>query len=203
MLKNKSPLGIVLLFSFLLASCATTKVAEQPPAKNENIPWGSRVQTLSGIQDWNLKAMIGIRNRSDAGSASMNWQQLNKTYHITLFGPLGTGSYELNGKPGRVELANSSGQHFYANSPEELLRMRTGWQLPVSDLYYWVRGLPVPNVPAQKKLDGYNHLVLLQQQGWTIQYLRYNSVNHVDVPSKIFLSNPEMDVKIVINQWQF
>lgn len=194
---------VIFIFAGFLASCATTRAPEHPPAQNETIPWGTRVQTLSGIQDWDLKAMIAIRNRNDAGTANMNWQQQNQNYHITLMGPLGSGSYELTGRPGRVELANSGGQHFYANSPEELLRKQTGWQLPVSDLFYWVRGLPVPNAPAEKKLDAYNHLVLLKQQGWIIQYLRYNSVNNVDIPTKIFLNNPSLDVKIVISQWQF
>ena len=64
------------------------------------------------------------------------------------------------------------------------------------------RGLPVPTAPAQKQFDQYHHLTQLIQQGWTIQYLNYISVNHIDVPNKLFLNNPELNVKIIITQWQ-
>ena len=191
---------IVILFFSILTGCATTQ--KNPTAQNENIPWDNRVQTLSGIVDFDLKSMIAIRNQADAGSASLQWQQQNQRYHILIFGPLGTGSYELTGEPGKVELATSSGKRFYATSPESLLMQQTGWQLPVSNLYYWIRGLPVPNVPAEKNFDAYHHLILLKQQNWIIHYLNYTSVNHIDLPQKIFLENPRINVKIVVNQWQ-
>lgn len=192
-----------LLFLSLLwlTSCAT--VSEQPQtALNQNMTWGTRVQKLSSLQTWDLKGMIAIREAHDAVSANLQWQQKYRNYHIALFGPMGTNSYELTGQPGKVELAAANGKHTNANSPEELLAQQAGWRLPVSNLYYWIRGLPVPDLPAQKQLDAYNHLIQLNQQGWNIHYLRYTSVNNIDLPSKIFLNNPDLNVKIVISQWQ-
>ena len=191
----------ILLFFSLLTSCAT--VSEQSQlAQNDNMSWDARVKALSQIKNWNLKGSMGIRQASNAVTANIVWQQQQQNYHISLFGPLGTYSYELTGRPGSVDLAAADGRHFHASTPEALLAEQAGWQLPVSNLYYWVRGLPVPNMPAQKQLDGYNHLTVLNQQGWTIRYLRYTSTNGMDLPSKIFLENPQLNVKIVISQWQ-
>lgn len=194
----------IVLFCFWLVSCTTMQPASQTP-QNEKLAWDNRVQTLSGIETWDLKGLIALRemHSKDDGTATLQWQQQHHHYHIALFGPLGSNSMELTGQPGRVELASANGKHFYANSPEQLLAQQTGWVLPVSNLYYWVRGIPVPNTPAEKEFDSYHHLTVLRQQGWTIQYLRYTSVRNIDVPSKIFLNNPDMNVKIVINQWQF
>ena len=198
---NLTRILLVVFFTTWITSCATTPV-EQKSAQNESMSWDSRVQTLSSIQDWNLKALIGIHSQRDDVSAVLQWQQQKQQYHITLFGPLGTGSYELNGQPGKVELASGNGQKFYANSPEALLAERAGWNLPVSNLYYWIRGLPVPNVSAQKSFDTYNHLTELKQEDWVIHYLSYNAVNRIDIPNKILLENPQLRVKIVIKQWQ-
>jgi len=186
----------------LLASCATVK--QQPAPQNKTIPVDNRVTTLSNIENWDLDAMIAIRNnaKNDAGSASMKWQQVRNNYNISLFGPLGTNSVKLTGRPGRVTMETANGQRSNAATPEMLLTEKTGWNIPVSSLYYWVRGIPVPNMPAQKKYDNYNHLISLQQQGWRIQYLNYTNVKQIDMPTKIFLSDSNLSVKIIINQWQ-
>ena len=189
-----------------MSGCATTS-GPQPvastAAQNKITSWDSRVQTLSEIENWNLKALIAIRNQSDAGTATLQWQQQLQKYHILIFGPIGTGSYELTGQPGKVELASSNGHRFYAKNPESLLQQQTGWKLPISHLHFWIRGLPAPGISAEKNLDHSNHLIGLKQDGWDIQFLRYVSVNGIDLPNKIFMNNSQVNVKIIINQWQF
>lgn len=193
---------ILILTCLWLTSCATVQPAPKL-AQNESMDWGQRVHTLNDVQKWNLHAQIALRqlHTSQAWSANLQWSQQKQNYHIALFGPLGTNSYELNGRPGNVELSMADGKHFTATSPETLLAKQTGWSLPVSNLYYWIRGLPVPSMSADKQFDNYYHLTVLKQDGWTIQYLRYTSVDRIDIPSKIFLNNPDLNVKIVISQW--
>jgi outer membrane lipoprotein LolB len=193
-------LPIILMSALWLASCATTPSATAP--QNKSAAWDDRVQTLSGIQDWDLNALIAIRARADGDSASLRWQQKKQNYTLNLFGPLGTNSFILRGEPGKVTLQNPKGQTFSAKTPELLVAQQTGWQLPVSYLSYWIRGLPVPNIPAEKHFDAYNHLSELTQEGWKVQFLRYTSTHHIDLPSKIFINSPTLSVKIIISQWQ-
>lgn len=198
------PILITWIFLFWLTSCATTpKTATTPQNQAPSPTWGSRVQTLSDIQNWDLKALIAIRNNAkpDDLTANMRWQQASKNYTILLFGPLGAGSAKLTGTPTQVKLETSDGKTTTASTPESLLAQQTNYSLPVSNLYYWVRGLPVPNVPSHKHFDNFNHLVDLVQDGWHIQFLRYTTVNNVDMPNKIFIFNPQINVKIIINQW--
>ena len=96
----------------------------------------------------------------------------------------------------------ADGKKVNAASPEALLSQQTGYRLPVSNLYYWIRGLPVPNMSAKKRLDSENKLTELNQAGWFIQFLGYQQKGGVEMPDKIFLSNQTMTVKIVIHQWQ-
>lgn len=188
---------------FGLTSCTT--VTEPPLPENQTKSWDNRVQTLSEVQNWNLEALISIRNqtKSNSGSTNLQWHQSRGHYTILFFGPFGAGTVKLTGKPGYVLMEGSDGKKTEASTPEILLAKETGWNVPVSNLYYWVRGLPVPNLPAKTKHDAFNHLVLLEQQGWSVQYLQYTSVNHVDVPTKIFLNNSQMSVKMMISQWNF
>jgi outer membrane lipoprotein LolB len=157
--------------------------------------------TLSRLQDWKLQGVIGIRTAQETLSASLNWDQQGQNYTIALFGPLGTYSFSLVGIPHRVQLTLSDGRHFIAKNPETLLMEQAGWRLPVSNLYYWIRGLPTPNSAARYHFDAFQRLIQLEQANWSIHYLRYASFNGIDLPTKIILDHPGIDVKIVISQW--
>ena len=50
---------LIICYTFLLTSCAT--IPNKPPtAQNKNISWQHRVQILSSIQNWDIKATIAI-----------------------------------------------------------------------------------------------------------------------------------------------
>lgn len=189
------------LLSLWLASCATFAPPQQP-AQNQPIAWSTRAQTLSNLTHWDIKGLVAVRTQADAWSADLSWQQNRGTYTFSFFGPLGTSSFKLSGYPGLVTLETADGKNYSAPQPDILLAQQTGWKLPVSNLYYWVRGLPAPGRITQKQFDAYHHVILLQQHGWTVRYLRYNSVNGIDLPSKIFLEYPTITVKIIISEWQ-
>lgn len=192
-------LFITFILALGLSSCATLSTPE--PAQNKNTPWVQRMQMLSALQAWNIDATIGIRANDQAESASLNWQQNGQTYSWSFFGPLGTSAFKLNGQPGLVELQTPQGKTFQAQSPEILLAEQTGWRLPISNLYYWVRGLPAPHIPAKTQFDTYHHLITLEQQGWKIHYLRYMAVNKLDLPGKMLIDSGNVSVKIIINHW--
>lgn len=198
---------ILLLSLFGLTSCATVSSQQTAPAfaKSEVPTWGNRVEVLSNIHDWDMNALIAIRANTpkSAGSANMKWKQTRQNYNILLFGPLGSNAVTLAGKPGQVSLETADGKKFNAATPEALLLQQSGWNLPVSNLFYWIRGLPVPKVPAQKSFDVDNHLTNLNQQGWSIQYVSYKTVGQIDMPEKILLANSQVNVKIIIKNWQF
>ena len=186
-----------------LTSCASLS-HETLSTPQQNAPtWENRATTLSQVQNWHLNGLLAIRTPQNAWTGHWQWQQNAKTYTISLYGPLGTNSIQLTGAPHSVLLETSDGKQFSSTSPEELLEKQLGLQLPVSNLYYWVRGLPAPGMSAQKQLDASNRIKTLIQQGWRIQYVNYISVNQLDLPSKIVLNNATLNVKIVINQWQF
>ncbi|MCD6039412.1 MAG: lolB [Gammaproteobacteria bacterium] len=195
---------LIILFTFFLAGCAelakqATPIVHQPPA------WQDRANLLTKIQIWNIKARVAVQTypRNEGGSANLQWRQYQKNYTLLLFGPLGVNSIKISGQPGNVSLETAEGRKFSAFSPELLLRQQTGWQLPISNLYYWIRGLPVPTLPSKKQWDAYHHLVRLDQTGWKVSFLSYHTVKQVEVPVKILLENERIKVKIKIDQWQF
>jgi len=187
-----------LIFFLFLTGCATMPPPSGKPLK---LSWAERAQHLKQMDNWKLQGAIAVHTPSDSGSASLTWQQNAQTYTISLFGPLGSNAVQINGKPGLVTLQTSEGKQVSAHDPEQLLYSQLGWKLPVSNLYYWARGLPVPSLPAQQEFDQYNRLTRITQQNWQVSFKQYAVFNHNELPTKIVLIHPQLNIKLVIYQW--
>ncbi|MBX3708617.1 MAG: lipoprotein insertase outer membrane protein LolB [Gammaproteobacteria bacterium] len=192
----------ILLLSLTIGGCSTIAPTEiTPPAAPKATP-KDRQTALNRIQSWWLNGKIAVQTKQDSGSATVAWTQNQRRYTISLLGPLGSHGMRLSGQPGRVTLQTSDGKSFSAKSPEQLLAEKWGFQLPVSNMNYWIRGLPVPGTPANTQLDPYGRLTALRQQGWNIQYLSYANVNGVDLPEKLSITSSSLRVKIIVYQWR-
>jgi len=195
--KRKS-LSLLIIFLFL-AGCVTLPSSDK--ARNIFMPWDKRKNQLEQIKNWQLRGLVGVTIKKKSESVYINWQQKQGNYTVNLFGPLNFGAVVLHGAAHKVTLQTADGNIFTANSAEELLTQVFGWCLPISNLKYWIFGLSVPYVSAQKTFDKYNHLQSLKQQGWQVEYLLYTAVNGIDLPSKIIIRKEDLRVKFIISKW--
>lgn len=192
---------LILCAAFILTACTTMPASQAP--NNQQIPWQQRETQLTNLSAWTVNGAIGIQQKNQANSASLYWQQSNQNnYVLNLQGPLGAGAMKITGTKQQVTMLTGKNKTYTAPNAETLLKAQTGWYLPVSSLYYWAKGLPVPGIPATKKYDQYHHLSQLTQQGWQISYLRYTAVGTIDLPSKIILKKAPFTIKLIFSQWK-
>jgi outer membrane lipoprotein LolB len=72
----------------------------------------------------------------------------------------------------------------------------------LTQLFWWVRGLPAPDSPSQVTLDTDSQLNRLEQDGWKIQYLSYLEQDGYTLPERIKLQGQDLQVTLVIKDWQ-
>ncbi len=162
-----------------------------------------RAAVLAKIQSWSLSAAVSVKQNNNTTIASVNWRQQGPSnYQILLSGPLSMGTIKITGEPNKVTLWKSSKQHYEATSPEELMEQQIGWQIPITNLYYWIRGIAAPG-PFTGREDKEHRVIYIEQQGWKIIYPEYIRVGKIDFPHKMILSYPNLGVKIVIKRWHF
>lgn len=188
------------LLAFTLTSCST--VTTPPPAPEVKIPKQDRQAALNKIQNWDVSGKIAVQTPNDSGSASVDWAQNHSSFNISLTGPLGSGGMKLSGHPGNVTLITADGKSYTSSSPEQLLTEKWGFHLPVSNLKYWIRGLPAPGSVGNTQFDAYGRLSELSQQGWRVRYLGYSRINGIDLPTKIFANSKALNVKMMIYNWK-
>lgn len=191
----------ILFLALSLTSCSTLSPTAATPPATPKATWADRQAALNHIQNWNLNGKIALQTAKDSGSASVNWSQRQGGYSISMSGPLGASAMKLTGQAGHVTLQTSDGKSYSASSAEQLLAKQWGWNLPVSNMKYWIRGLPVPGMTANTHFDSYERLTSLVQQGWRIDYLSYSNTRGVDLPEKLSITSPSLRVKIVVYQW--
>lgn len=153
------------------------------------------------IKNWQINGKIAVRTAHDSGSSNISWSQNNQNYNIDIYSLLGSNRYQLRGSPNNVRLTTPQGQTFHAKTPEQLLKKRWGYNIPVSYLTFWIRGLAAEG-PHQSRFDAYHRLSQLNQAGWQIDYLDYNTIKGIQLPSKIFLTSKLMRIKMLIYQWE-
>ncbi len=154
----------------------------------------------ANMKNWNIQGAISIQNQNKIQMGSFSWEQVGPRYAINFYGPLNIGAIGIAGQPGKVTL-NTPTKSVSARTGEYLMRQELGWYLPVSNLYYWVQGLPAPGLAKTQKQDEDHHLIYLQQQGWTIRYANYQSLTDHSLPHKIWMENSLLRIKLVINHW--
>jgi outer membrane lipoprotein LolB len=195
-LSLRHTLFLFLLISLLFSGCSTLK-----PVTYHDRSWETRAAELNQLKDFTAQGVISIHEGKEAEKASFHLVQQGEQYQLSLYGPLGMGRNVIKGDTQGVSLTDSSGKIFTAASPEALLKKETGWSLPLSNLQYWIRGLPAPRQSRVSKWDVYHHLEQLQQQDWQIHYEHYMQVEGYDLPRKIRFERKGLEVILVINKW--
>ncbi len=194
---------LVFVFLFGLSGCEVLVISEPVPsaAIDVDAAWAAHNKKLNNIEAWNIDGRISIRFEEEAWHATLLWQQIDQAYHIRLFGPFGAGAIELNGSPQSVVLTQD-GQQQYSQDPEQLLSQQVGLRVPINGLRYWAVGQQVPDKSARIELDEWGRLAQLEQDGWKVRYRGYVKTDGYMMPSKIFLDNKGLDVRIVIDRWK-
>ncbi len=175
----------------MLVGCAASPVSEirQSP-------------TATDIGSWQFTGRVSLTQAEQGWHARLSWQQQADRFQLKISGPLGQEAFRLTGNVAGVLLVDADGKRIRADDAEGLLLQATGWELPVSGLRYWVRGLPVPGVYASERRDLQGRLQALEQSGWAISYSRYHSIEGVGWPAKLRLARDDVTVKLVIDAWQ-
>ena len=197
----KRLLGLCLL----LAGCAGAPPTPVPePVASPETTWQSRQLQLTALQSWQLSARLIVSTEEEAWQLDVIWQQQADNYEIQISGPFGMGKVRLQGSEDGVFLYDGEGRAYYAQEPEHLLLEHTGVFMPVTSLYYWVRGLPDSTINAVliPQLDAWGRLIHLRQNGWSVDMKRYAQVDALQLPDKLFIRNDQdIEVRMVVDKW--
>ena len=186
----------------VLASCAS--ISEQ--VLDRPADWEARLQQHQQIEDWTIKARLGVQSETDGGSFDVFWQQLADAYDIRLIAPMGQGAVLINGDNNGVTISLADGQTEYSHDADELFTSMTGLSLPVNGLQDWLRGMPIQGEEIQNiSWNEHGQLYKFEQRGWRVEMGRYKAVADYELPHAFYLERedqPELSVRLLVREWQ-
>lgn len=160
------------------------------------------LESIAHIQQFNVQGRIGVQTEGRGFSGSTRWQHTATHDSIALFSPLGGQVANINASPGSVVLIDSDGKSYRAQDAETLTQKTLGWQLPMKGLPDWVLGRPAPGDVEDSRWDQQGRLTRLRQQGWDISYDQYRDSQGYQLPGKVTLVSPRLNLKLVIERWE-
>lgn len=191
---------LTLLLSLQGCTLFQTPTAPPPPAGTQ-VDWVNHMRSLTLLQEWQIQGKIGIRTADDAGSAYIDWSQAQDSFYITLSGPLGQGTTIVSGNPTGARLEQSDGT-WIAESPDQLVQEHTGWEIPISNLLYWVKGMPAPGSRPATTHNDLGTLATLRQDGWNLTFDQYSPQMGTLLPCRIRIQKDQLRVTLIIKRWQ-
>lgn len=188
--------GCVTVPSATVLSPERQAVAEQQQAARE--------AELRPRTDWSLAGRIAVSNGSNGGSGRIDWTQGRDGYRVALSAPVTRQSWQLSvdGATGAARLEGLDGGPRSGPDAALLLREATGWDIPVTSLGDWVRGLRSPAADGAVIQFGPDlRPARIAQGGWDIAYTWPEaSLDHA-FPSRIDARRGDARVRLIVDQW--
>lgn len=152
---------------------------------------------------YNLTGRLSARHAAEGLSASYRWHHDRDSDELELASPLGQTLAQLSGGPAGVTLRTADGRIETASDWQTLTSRGLGWPLPVTGLSYWVQGVPREGAPFVVEPGDAGAPGLLRQDGWTVVYNAF-AADRAGVlrPSRMTLSYADVEVRLVIDEWQ-
>jgi outer membrane lipoprotein LolB len=173
----------------MLSGCSTVPV--EPEAHYSRLAR----EHLYQLEQWSFDGRLALTGKNDSWSASINWGHKPDDEKIKLSGPLGQGATVIQLTDGVVSIDHGDGQVQSSTQPEAFINQQLGMFVPVRSLRYWVVGLPEPTGAFVETPTGF------RQAGWLVEYKQMQPVNAQSMPRKITITNEQVKLKLIIDQW--
>lgn len=146
---------------------------------------------------------LSLRQANQALTATFRWRHRGTDDEIDLASPLGQTVARLTGTSAAVSLRLADGREASAPDWATLTARSLEWALPVDGLVYWIQGAPRPGTRFESERGPDGAPSLLRQDGWTIVYQGFTRDGAGELrPSRLTLSYPEIEVRMVVDAWE-
>ena len=214
----RSRLSLVCCLSVLLSACvATTPRDKQTPAESIDVYHANREQQLLALDQWQIKAKLGVRTSNKGGSATFLWDYSRTGQRIEIFGLFGGGRFIIEETDGSAELRDSQKNVVKGKSAQQLLDRQLGFRVPLDSLCKWVMGLVAEGGLQQIRRDEAGYPISMVQDDWVVRIRDYKKYSDFQLPGKLNITalpgtvqwrdekqntlDDRLEIKVVVKSW--
>jgi outer membrane lipoprotein LolB len=191
--------GWLLGLMILQAACVST-----PRRSTALLDPAAQHAVIAGLDKYRLDGRVAVAAGTEGFNASMAWRQAGPDSSVSLSGPLGSGSLQLQFGEGRLSI-ESRGQKLEDAAAEDSMKEQLGFAPPLDALRYWLLGLAAPGEAQESRGPG-GQLQSLTQRGWLVEYQEYqpqqSREGKVSLPVRLRATREDLRLRVVVDSWR-
>lgn len=196
---------ILAALAMLLAACVGQPVRTRLPQDRVAAAEASQIEREGRLQqrgDWSLAGRIAVSNQGKGGSGRIEWRQAGPGFEVSLSAPVTRQSWRVTGDGTVARLEGLEGGVRSGSDARLLLLEATGWDIPVTALADWVRGLRAAELGPGTVIFGLDmRPARIEQGGWAIDY-EWPAERAADaLPARLDARRGDAQVRLIIDQW--
>jgi outer membrane lipoprotein LolB len=150
-----------------------------------------------------LEGRVAVKAGDQNYSGGMRWERRDTDEVVLLSTPLGQGVAEIRRDARGLSLVDGEGRRQEAADIDSLARSALGAPIPLSGLVHWLSARPRPVSPHLAYLDDMGRVKRLEQDGWRIDYDRYQDRGGIELPARLFARRGEdIEFRLIIDSWE-
>lgn len=185
----------------LSAGCRTVPpgVTAGPGA---DAPWPEQRAALEKLDRYALNGRVAVAAQGQGFSASLRYQQRPQRSNLSLDGPLGIGGVRVEIEGEDIAIATSRGEKLDGQAARDELERRLGFQLPLTELRWWLLGIPAPGEASVNQDGGSGEIRDFTQNGWRVSINARAAGLGFALPQRLTAEREGARLKLLVENWQ-
>ena len=185
----------------LLTGCRTTP-PPTPIGPGADAPWPVQRAGLEKLDHYGLNGRVAVAANGQGFTASLRYAQQPRRADLALDGPLGIGGLRVGLDNEDLSVATSRGQKLDGEAARAELERRMGFPLPISELRWWLLGIPAPG-QAEVNADAVSGEIRdFMQNGWRVTINSRAPGLGFALPQRLTAERAGARMKLVVERWQ-
>lgn len=195
-------LSLFAVLILLLSACSTPQL----PITEESRELATKLQQHNrNLNLWDLIASTSLTSSEASYSLTAYWQQNGAQYNLRFDAPFNVGILKIKGQAGFSELTIDNKKTIRGIKPEQLIAEVTPFNIPVTGLTHWIRGIAHKNSKHQLNILSTGDTKNITQDGWLIEYDNWEKTNvggnFYRLPGDINLQQGDLNIRIIPSSW--
>ena len=160
-------------------------------------------EKLYAVKNWTLDGRIAVKAGKEGWNANLFWEHDGSQERLRIYGPFNQGAVSIILQNNRVYINEGNGNVTSSPDPDDLLKIRLGFSVPLSSLRFWLLGIPAPDSEYRAQLDDKGGLIGFEQQAWVLGFENFENVGNFVMPKKMTVQGNQVRLRLVVDEWVF
>jgi len=188
--------------ALMLAAGCRTVPPGAPVGPGADAPWPEQRAALEKLDHYALNGRVAVAAQGQGFSATLRYQQQPRGSNLALDGPLGIGGLRVQIDGEDIEIATSRGEKLDGQSARDELERRLGFQLPLTELRWWLLGIPAPGEASVNQDAGSGEIHDFTQGGWRVSINTRAAGLGFSLPQKMTAEREGARLKLFVQGWE-